>query len=41
VTLIVALAAFVSAVMAAMNKAPIWLPVLLTTVALLLMMLPR
>jgi len=41
VTLIVALASFVTAGMAAMNKGPIWLPVVLLSVATLLMLLPR
>jgi len=40
VTFIVAVAAFVVAVAAAMNKAPLWVAVVLTTIALLLQMIP-
>jgi hypothetical protein len=41
VTLLIALAAFVCAVLAALGKAPLWVAVMLITVALLLQVLPR
>jgi hypothetical protein len=40
VTLIVVVAAFVAAVASAMNKAPLWVAVVLLSVALLLQILP-
>jgi hypothetical protein len=41
VTLLIALAAFVCAVLAALGRAPLWVAVILLTVALLLQVLPR
>jgi len=41
VTLLIALAALVVVIAAAMGKAPLWVAVLLITVAILLQVLPR
>lgn len=41
VTLLVALAAFITAIGAAWGKLPLWIAVLLVTIAILLQLLPR